>query len=138
MSTEIRIQPENLEVANIYLETGSVEDAAARSGVSIQVVHDILAKREVKEYINSVYMDTGYRNRFKIGNLLDEMIKSKLEEAEQTGFFTKYDLLDLLKFAQTIRIDEQKIPQNQTNIQINNEFGEGKYGELMKKLIGGT
>lgn len=135
MSTELRIQPENLEVANLYLETNSIEQTASYFGLDVEYVQGILNKKEVQGYINQVYLDTGYRNKFKIGKLLDKMIEEKLLEAEETGFYTKYDMLDLLKFAHNIRIDENKQPQ-QTNIQINNEFGDGKYGELMKKLVG--
>ena len=103
MSQELRIIPENLVVANLYLEHNDIDHVAA--------------------LLNST--------------VLDKLIDQKMEEAEDTGFYTKADILDLMKFAHQLRMDEAKmnIPNQQTNVQIN-EFGEGNYGELMKRLIG--
>lgn len=137
MSTDLRIIPENLTVANLYLEYNSVEDVAHRLEIPAEVVVQVLNKKDVKDYITQVYLDTGYRNRFKLASVLDNLIDQKLAEGADTGYFTKADLMELLKFAHTLRMDEAKlnIPNSQTNVQIN-EFGEGNYGELMKRLIG--
>lgn len=128
--------PENLDIANEYLQLGSAEAVAESLAIPKTEVSQILAKPEVKQYISQVYMDQGYRNKFRLGHLLDELIAQKLQEAEETGFYTKYDLLDLLKFSQTLRNDETKEReiQHQTNVQIN-EFGEGNYGKLMERLL---
>jgi hypothetical protein len=133
----LTILPENLEVANAYLETNSIEETAIRLRVPQEKVAEILNKKQVKDYLTQVYLDTGYRNRFTLARVLDELIAQKLQEGADTGFYTKADLLELLQFAHKLRLDEAKIqgPTNQTNVQIN-EFGQGNYGELMKKLIG--
>ena len=105
-----------------------------------------LNKREVQKYIDTVYLDTGYRNRNNIASLLDEIIASKLEEAEESGFYTKKDLADLLQLAHKMRMDEIKAQnertkgesiRNQTNVQINDAgvFGQGNYGKLMETLL---
>jgi molybdenum cofactor biosynthesis enzyme len=111
-------------------------------------VVDILNRREVKKYIDTVYLDTGYRNKNTIGALLDEMIHSKLEEAEESGVYSSKDLADLLQMAHKMRMDEIKAQadlektsgiKNQTNVQINEgvPFGQGNYGKLMDKLLKG-
>ena len=115
-----------------------------------QVV-EVLNKREVKKYIDTVYLDMGYRNKNNIGSLLDEMIASKLEEAQESGVYSSKDLADLLQMAHKMRIDEIKAQtdlakaegsniKNQTNVQINEgvPFGQGNYGKLMDKLLNGT
>ena len=87
MKNEIatKMSPEGLEIANAYLEYGNIQETATALAVDENTISEWLGKREVKAYIDSVYLDTGYRNRFKIGNILDEVIEQKLKEllAEQ-------------------------------------------------------
>ena len=150
MKNEIstRISPEGLEVANAYLELGNIPAVCARLKVDESEVSEVLAKREVKGYIDQVYLDTGYRNRFKLANALDDLIDKKMEEAEESEIYTNKDLADLLQMAHKMRMDEIKAQadlekakasniKSQTNVQINGEvpFGQGNYGELMKKLL---
>ena len=86
MKNEIstRISPEGLDIANAYLELGNIPAVSARLNVAEQDVSELLAKREVKAYIDQVFLDTGYRNRFKLGAALDDLIERKLEEADGT------------------------------------------------------
>jgi len=154
MTKEISIiSPESLEVANLYLQFGTIAEAARVSGLSTDTVVEQLNKRETKRYIDTVYLDLGYRNRTAIGSLLDEMIESKLEQARETQIYSTKDLADLLQMAHKMRMEEIKAqnetmkaensvvaPRNQTNVQINDTsggFGQGNYGELMKKLMTG-
>ena len=67
----VKMAPENVEVANAYLSTGNAIAVATEMGISPDKVYEILEKNEVKEYINSVYLDQGYRNRFRLAELLD-------------------------------------------------------------------
>lgn len=124
-------QPEWLEVANTYLQTGSIADTAYQLAMPPHTITEILAKRDVRSYIDSVYLDLGYRNKAKLAAVLDRIIDSKLEEAQETGMYSSKDLADLLMMVHKIRMDELKAqnPQ-QTNIQVNN------YGTLMEKLLG--
>ena len=108
-----------------------------------------LAKREVRAYVDQVYLDTGYRNRFKLAETLDTLIDAKLAEAEESEVYSNKDLADLIQMAHKVRMDEIKAQtelekakaqtvKNQTNIQVNSAempFGQGNYGELMKKLL---
>lgn len=139
------ISPEGLEVANAYLTFGNVRGASEHLKVPEHKVAELLNSREVKKYIDTVYLDTGYRNRNNIAALLDEMIASKIEEAQESGMYTSKDLFDLISLAHKMRMDELKVQQqnqtikNQTNVQINdgNPFGSGNYGALMEKLLHG-
>jgi len=149
MSKEIStISPEGLEIANCYLQFGNIKAVTEFMGVSEDKVVQLLNKREVKRYIDTVYLDLGYRNKNNIGTLLDEMIQSKLEEAQETGVYSSKDLADLLQMAHKMRMDEIKAQaellkaensqiKNQTNVQINESlpFGQGNYGKLMEKLV---
>ena len=145
------ISPEGLEVANSYLQFGNIRGVCDHLQVAENKVVDILTKREVKKYIDTVYLDMGYRNKNNIGTVLDEMIASKLEEAQETGVYSSKDLADLLQMAHKMRMDEIKAQadlakaessniKNQTNVQINEgvPFGQGNYGKLMEKLLNGT
>ena len=110
MSKEIttRMSPEGLEIANKYLTSGSVEDVSSELNVSKDIVVSTLQKREVKQYIDTVYMDIGYRNRFKLGQTLDTIIDKRMEEAEESEMYSSKDIADLLNLAHKIRMDELK------------------------------
>ena len=150
MSKEIatKMSPEGLEIANSYLEHGSIPVVCAKLGVSENQVSEILNKREIKQYIDTVFLDTGYRNRFKISETLDMLIEKKLEESDETQIYTNKDMADLLQMAHKMRIEEIKAQtemekakaqtvKTQVNIQDNSglPFGLGNYGELIKKLM---
>lgn len=149
MSKELTlISPEGLEVATAYLQFGNIRAVVECLGVPESTVTELLNKREVKQYIDTVYLDTGYRNRNNIAALMDEVIATKLEEARESGVYSSKDLMDILSLAHKMRMDEIKAMQelekvtikNQTNVQINNEavpFGQGNYGKLMEKLLSG-
>ena len=142
------ISPEGLEVANSYLTFGKIRAVVEQLGVQENKVVELLNKREVKKYIDTVYLDMGYRNKNNIAGLLDEMIESKLEEAKESGVYSNKDLADLLQMAHKMRMDEIKAQaelekaqatnvKSQTNVQINEglPFGQGNYGKLMDKLL---
>ena len=150
MSTEIttRMSPEGLEIANSYLANGDVSAVCQELDIPRDIVVAVLNKREIQKYIDTVYMDSGYRNRFKLAETLDKLIYQKLEEAEESEIYTNKDLADLLMMQHKIRMDEVKAQtefekakggniKTQNNVQINTEvpFGQGNYGTLMKKLL---
>jgi hypothetical protein len=146
MSKElVAISPEGMEIANNYLQFGNIQAVSEMMNVPKHTVVETLNTREVKKYLDTVYLDLGYRNRDNIASLMDTMIASKLEEAEESGVYTSKDLLELLQIAHKMRMDEIKAQgdsakdniRNQTNVQINDGsgFGEGNYGQLMEKLL---
>lgn len=150
MKNEIvtKMSPEGLEIANAYLELGNLPSVCARLSIDENTIQEYLGKREIKQYIDQVYLDTGYRNRFKLATTLDDIIDKKLEESEESQIYTNKDLADLIQMAHKMRMDEIKAMaelekakasniKNQTNVQINSElpFGQGNYGKLMEKLL---
>ena len=150
MSKELTtISPEGLEVANCYLQFGNIRAVCEYLAVPENKVVEVLNKREVKKYIDTVYLDMGFRNKNNIATALDEIIKSKLEEAQETGVYSSKDLADLLQMAHRMRMDEIKAQaemvkaettniKTRNNVQINSEglpFGQGNYGKLMEKLL---
>lgn len=133
-----RLTPEELDIASAYLSLGSAEAVASEFSLPISRVSEILSRPDAQNFINQIYLDQGYRNRHKLGSLLDKMIESKLIEAEESGMYTTKDLYDLISLAHKITMDNAKLnqsqqPPSQTNIQVNNN-----YGSLMEKLTLGT
>ena len=150
MSTNIvtKMSPEGLEIANSYLEHGSIPAVCDTLGDTENEVAEVLNKREIRQYIDTVFLDTGYRNRFKLSETLDLLIEKKLEEAEETQIYSNKDMADLLAMAHKMRIEELKAQtemekakaqtvKTQVNIQDNSglPFGQGNYGKLLQKLI---
>ncbi|AXQ66769.1 terminase small subunit [Vibrio phage vB_VpS_PG07] len=141
--------PEGLLVAEAYLETGTVAAAAEKLGMGVEVVAAQMKTPEVRHYINSVFMETGFRNRDRLFGLLDEIINRKIAEAEESGIVSEDDLLSVLEKVHKMKMAElnmeiklieaqnkQKAPANQTNIQNNFSGSEGMNG-LLGSLING-
>ena len=136
----LQIAPENLEVANAYLATNSIPETAQELGLTYEYVASALETPEIRRYIDAIYLDRGYRNKHKLGDLMDQILESKLEECVASEMYSSKDLADLLQMAHKMRMEEAKLqqtgPTHQTNVQINEApFGGGNYGELMKKLL---
>jgi hypothetical protein len=141
MTQEItKITPEGFDIANAFLLYGSVENTAEQLQIPRHEVVKIIQTPEVKRYLDGVYLDQGYRNRDKIGALLDKMIESKIAEAEESEIYTSKDLLELLQTAHKMRMEEIKIAKENNvpgvAVQVNNTFGDSNYGKLMSKLVG--
>ena len=83
MSNEVALRPEDFDLANAYLQYGTVKDTAEQLGIPEYVLVRTLDRSDVKEYINGIYLDRGYRNKHKLGEVLDKMIDAKLEEVEE-------------------------------------------------------
>jgi hypothetical protein len=141
MSVPSVISPEAFDIANAFLTYGSIENTAEQLMLSKEEVARVLETPEVTRYIDSIYLDRGYRNREKLGSVLDKIIDAKLEEALETGIYTSKDLLEVLQLAHKMRMDELKMTKDITvpgvAVQVNNQFGgDTNYGRLMEKLIG--
>ena len=95
--------------------------------------------------INSILKENGLRNLEKIAAKMDELIERKWEELEEAEMGSSKDIADLLAMGHKMRMDTAKLIHddskktetiNQRNTQVN-VYGEGNYGDLMKKLIEG-
>lgn len=142
-----KISPEGLKVAEIYLQTESIDQTAKLIGIKPHEVTDYLNTREVKQYIDTIYLEAGYRNRNKIAEKLDHIIELKLEEMEENEMGSTKDIADLIMLAHKVRMDEMKMmaeiekaknkgPTSAT--QNNIIMGEGgmNYNALLDKIIG--
>ncbi|VUF55708.1 putative terminase small subunit [Escherichia phage T5_ev212] len=147
------MSPEGMDVIEAYLQCGSDVPSAARSlGMSETAFRDIMNRSEVKNYLNDIFMESGFRNRDRLFGVLDEVIKRKLEELEETGMGSDQDIMDILWKAHKMKMEEMKMmvelekvkaaartPANQTNIQNNIIAGAGdqNYMDLITSLATG-
>jgi hypothetical protein len=90
------ISPENLEVANAYLQCQDIKETAATLDIPTELVTQILAKREVKAYVDHVFMNIGFNNRFKMRSAIDAVIKQKFQELQDSQMGSTKDIADLL------------------------------------------
>jgi phage terminase small subunit len=105
-------------------------------------VAEYVNKPEIQRYITEVYLNSGYRNRFKIAEVMDTIIEKKLQEMEEAEIGSSKDIMEIMQAAHKMRMDEidrmielekakQKKPANQTNIQIN----QGPKRSIFETLI---
>ena len=131
---QYKLAPEALLIAETYLACLDIDETAQQLGVSTPEISQFLNKKEVKRFIDTIFLEKGYANKFKLQRLLDTIIESKLEEAEESGVFTNKDLLDVLKLQSDITKDIRKTTEDtqpqQTNIQVNNNLSG-----LLEKLV---
>jgi hypothetical protein len=145
----VRISPEALEVANAYLQLYDARAVAQELDLDPEVVTNLLAKREVKSYIDSVFFDSGYNNRFLMRRAMDALIKQKFSELEESQTGSTKDIAELLQMSHKMSMDlmDREIqlakaqqatgPQKQVNVQINDALDGSKYSQLVQRLITG-
>ena len=145
----VRISPEALEVANAYLQLNDARAVAQELDIDPEVVTNILAKREVKSYIDSVFFDSGYNNRFLMRRAMDALIKQKFSELEESQTGSTKDIAELLQMShkmsmdlldREIQLEKARVatgPQKQVNVQINEGLDGSKYSQLVQRLITG-
>lgn len=145
----VPISPEGYEIATTYLQTQDIEETARVLGIDSVQVTQFLEKSEVKNYINEMYISSGFRSRFKLAEVMDSLIEKKLEELNEAEIGSSKDILEILQFAHKMRIDEinamakleaarKDSVKSQTNIQINansNPYGDSNYGKLLDSLL---
>jgi hypothetical protein len=145
----VRISPEALEVANAYLQLNDARAVAQELDLDPEVVTNLLARREVKTYIDSVFFDSGYNNRFLMRRAMDALIKQKFSELEESQTGSTKDIAELLQMShkmsmdlldREIQLEKARVatgPQKQVNVQINEGLDGSKYSQLVQRLITG-
>ena len=144
----LKISPEALEIANCYLQVQDARQVAHELDLDPELVTTTLARREVRNYIDHVFFDTGYNNRFLMRRAMDALIKQKFQELEEAGVGSSKDIADLLQMSHKMSMDLldkqlqlEKLrqgtpgPQKQVNVQINDDGS--KYSQLIHKLVSG-
>lgn len=141
----LEISPEALEVANIYLKFQNLDEVCTHTQLSKTQVLTILERREVKFYIDNVFFNVGFNNKFTIRAALDAIIAKKFQEMDEAGTGSDKDIADLLQLSHKITMDQlqkeielEKLRSSkittQTNVQINGELGSN-YAALLGKLL---
>lgn len=158
-STELidpeKLSPEGLKVAEAYIMSGGdIEKTSQELGLPVADLQSELNKREIKEYVDRIYHEAGFRNRFKMARVMDELIAKKLEEMDDTDMGSSKDILDLLQAQHAMKMKELEFEakvkkellelerkkeevqiKNQTNNQYNNYvIEESSYDKLISKL----
>ena len=145
----IAISPEALEVANAYLQSQDLTKVAEDLDMPLDVITTIMEKREVRSYIDHVFMNVGFNNRFQMRHLMDYIIKKKLQELDEADISTSKDIIEVMTLSHKMsmehldreialkKLDVASAPKVQTNIQINenNQLGGTKYGSLISQLL---
>lgn len=144
----LAISPEALEVANCYLQCQDAREVAASLSITPELAAEVLGRREVKAYINQVFFDLGFNNRFKMRRAMDAILAKKFAEMEEADIGSTKDIADLMALSHKMTMEQmdrelqiEKIKadsglKSQVNVQIN-ENGDGtKYGALIARLMG--
>jgi len=145
-SETLAISPENLEIANCYLQNQSAQMVASELDIPSALVTQALARRDVRAYIDSVFFDLGYNNRFQMRRAMDALIKKKFQDMEESETGSSKDIVEILALSHKMtmelldkQIELEKLQasniKNQVNVQIN-EVGDGtRYGRLIQQLV---
>lgn len=149
----LQISPENLEVANCFLELQDSQKVADVLDLPIDMVTRILNRQEIKAYVNQVFFEVGFNNRFRMRELMDTLIKKKLQDMQESETGSNKDILDIIALSHKMSMEQldreialEKLKQtnqgsgikSQVNVQINDGLGDGtKYGALINKLLTG-
>jgi hypothetical protein len=146
----LQIAPEALEVANCYLQLCDARRVADELDLAPTLVAEILARREVKSYIDHVFMDTGFNNKFQMRAAMDALLKQKFQELHESQTGSTKDIAELLQISHKMSMDllDREIqleklrqgpggPSKQVNVQINEGLDGSKYSQLVSRLISG-
>ncbi len=142
----VNISPEALEVANAYLQNPDLNVVADLLNVPVEKIIQILGKREVKAYVDQVFYNLGFNNRFKLRSAMDTLISKKFKDMDEADIGSSKDILELLALSHKMSMEymdkEIKLAQltnpglkSQTNIQINDGADGSKYAHLMERLL---
>ena len=144
----LAISPEALEVANCYLQCQNSKEVASELGITPALASEILSRREVKAYINQVFFDLGFNNRFKMRRAMDAILAKKFSEMEEAEVGSTKDIADLMALSHKMTMEQmdreiqlEKLKtdsgvKSQVNVQINENGDGSKYGALIARLMG--
>lgn len=139
---EDEISPEGLEVAEAYLHTLDIKEAALQLDLPAHLVSKQLNTREVRKYVDTVFMDAGYRNKYTLSSALDGVIDAKLLEMQDSEMGSTKDIADLLALAHKFRMDEMQKQIEMEKVHIskhkNDTVAAGTINNTQVNLTGGA
>lgn len=140
------ISPESLEIANCYLQNQDAAHVSELLQIPQTLVTQTLQRKDVKAYIDQVFFDVGFNNRFKMRAAMDALIKKKFQDLEEADVGSSKDIIEILALSHKMTMEQmarqielEKLQsaniKSQVNVQIN-EAGDGtKYGRLIQQLV---
>lgn len=149
------ISPEGLKVIEAYLECGSdINKVGEYLDMPQDAVVSIYNRPEVRSYLSTLFMESGFRNREKFFGIMDLIITKKLEDLDESEQGSEADILEIMKVYHKMKMEEMTMqikleeaksknkpnPINQTNIQNNFTLpgsDDNNYMALINRLSGG-
>lgn len=126
------LDPKFLLIANEALGGCSVPQISEKYGLEDDQITAVLERPEVKRYMDNVYLSQGYLHRSKRLKIITEIIDQKLEEARDTGIYSKKDLLDWMKLLNDMENNSRpRVPH--TAVQVNQQTNN--YTALLEDLF---
>ena len=130
----LEISPEALEVANCYLNLQNHTQVAEALSIPETLVKQILMRKEVKAYIDNVFFEVGFNNKFRMREAMDAIIRKKFQDLEEADVGSSKDIIEILALSHKITMEQlqkqielEKLQQSsirsQVNVQIN-EMGD--------------
>lgn len=124
------LDPAVLTVANEYLSGESIDTIAKNHALTMDQVTAIIERKDVRSYVDSVYLSQGYLNRVKRLALINRVVDKKMQEAIESDVYSKKDLLDWMKLLNDMETSARPKRDVGVAIQVNNN-----YDSLMKDLL---
>ena len=142
----LEISPEALEVANCYLNLQNHTQVAEALSIPETLVKQILMRKEVKAYIDNVFFEVGFNNKFRMREAMDAIIKKKFQDLQEADVGSSKDIIEILALSHKITMEQlqkqielEKLQQSsirsQVNVQINEIGDTSKYSQLIKQLV---
>ena len=117
-----KIQPEAMEVIEQYLyHNRDVNLVANALNTTPTVITDILNKREVRGYLDHLFMESGYRNREKFFTVLDNLLDAKIEELDEAKMGSSMDIMDIMKIYHGMKVKELELSIKLQELQSNSK-----------------
>ena len=110
----INLDAKLIPLVHDYLNGISLSDLAFKYNLPENQVSEFLERREVKSFIKSTLINSGYVNKKSRIELLNSIVSEKIQFSEENDVpLTKKDLLDVLKL---LREEEELILKNSEEV----------------------
>ncbi len=138
--TQLTVAPEFFTVATEYVQHLDIGKTARMLNLPVTTVSEVLNKKEVKRYIDAIFLQQGFMQRNKLNDVLTKIIDMKLEEMEENDMGSNKDILEILKFAHVMHMDHATANKDEapgTQVNIANTFGGDNYSNLLERIVSG-
>lgn len=125
------LDPQHLLIANELLAGKTIPQIAEAYGISTDRVTAIVERNDTKRYVDTVIMNQGYLHRSRRLSIINKVIDEKLQEAADTGMYSKKDLFDWIKMLNDMDRDNRP-KQPTTAVQVNTT---NNYTNLLQDLF---